>query len=183
MKRENKTKYVILGALSYAPMSGYDIRKWISQVTLPFWSESDGQIYPTLAELVKGQFVKREIVNSLGKRIKKVYQITPSGYQLLKEWLGVTPCPTWVRNEFLLKLFLGKNLAKQENIKHLQDRLAEINKTIEKYKSVVSHIKITHQNDKESFYWLLSLNYGIAHCHAEQVWCTDSLNSILNDKG
>ena len=47
-KRENKTKYAVLGMLSFAPKSGYEISQMIKNSTAFFWSESDGQIYPIL---------------------------------------------------------------------------------------------------------------------------------------
>ena len=50
--RINKTQYAILGALSIQTMSGYDIKKWLLEVTGSFWAESPGQIYPTLSKLL-----------------------------------------------------------------------------------------------------------------------------------
>ncbi|MCK7479112.1 MAG: PadR family transcriptional regulator [Candidatus Moduliflexus flocculans] len=47
----NNTKYVILGLLTEAPLSGYEIKKLVDIRFRFFWSESYGQIYPELKRL------------------------------------------------------------------------------------------------------------------------------------
>ncbi len=52
MARQNTSKYAVLGMLSIGPMSGYDIKKLIGETVGHVWSESYGQVYPALRELV-----------------------------------------------------------------------------------------------------------------------------------
>jgi len=47
MPKENKTKYSILGLLSRAPMSGYDIKKLTDNSISHFWHENFGHITPS----------------------------------------------------------------------------------------------------------------------------------------
>jgi DNA-binding PadR family transcriptional regulator len=51
VKQPNQTELAILGGLSIEPMTGYALRENIRNVLGHFWSESYGQIYPTLTEL------------------------------------------------------------------------------------------------------------------------------------
>ena len=60
MARERQTDLAVLGALSIAPMTGYALREGIRDVLGQFWSESFGQIYPTLARL-EGERVFDEV--------------------------------------------------------------------------------------------------------------------------
>ena len=110
MARTNKTQYAILGALSIYPMSGYDIKKWVVDVTGPFWSESPGQVHPTLESLVKNAWVVCDDSQSVGDRPKKVYAITKKGIAVLKSWLVEPATPTVSRDEFILKLFYYSNI-------------------------------------------------------------------------
>ena len=48
--RTSQTETAVLGALSVEPMTGYALREAIRDVLGHFWSESFGQIYPTLAD-------------------------------------------------------------------------------------------------------------------------------------
>ena len=49
--RESRSRYAVLGALTIAPMSGYDLRAFFDQSVRFFWNESYGQIYPELRRL------------------------------------------------------------------------------------------------------------------------------------
>ena len=60
MAKKQKTRSAILGLLSWQPMSGYDIKKLIEMGLRHFWSESYGQIYPTLEQLVKEGFAAKK---------------------------------------------------------------------------------------------------------------------------
>ena len=51
MPKENKTKYAILGLLSLAPMSGYDIKIITDNSIGHFWNENFGHIYPVLGRM------------------------------------------------------------------------------------------------------------------------------------
>ena len=52
MAARRKTRFAILGLLSWKPMSGYDIKKLIEMGLQYFWQESYEQLYPTLEALV-----------------------------------------------------------------------------------------------------------------------------------
>jgi DNA-binding PadR family transcriptional regulator len=51
--KKGKTRFAVLGILSYGPMSGYDIKKFYEKNVAGFWSESYGQIYPILKRLAE----------------------------------------------------------------------------------------------------------------------------------
>ena len=59
MARASQTETAVLGGLSVESMTGYALREAIRDVLGHFWSESFGQIYPTLAELERAGHVQR----------------------------------------------------------------------------------------------------------------------------
>lgn len=59
MGRAKQTELAVLGALSVRPMTGYAVRAVIRDVLGHFWSESFGQIYPTLADLHRDGHLER----------------------------------------------------------------------------------------------------------------------------
>ena len=64
---KQKTPFILLGLLKdEGPLSGYDMKKQISESTAYFWSESFGAIYPTLHKLESKGFVARQ--EGSGKR-------------------------------------------------------------------------------------------------------------------
>src|SRR5918992_3424260 len=91
MGRVSQTETAVLGGLSVQPMTGYALREAIREVLGHFWSESFGQIYPTLAELERKGHVRRRGSSRPGSSI---YAITPKGRARLRELLAQPIQPT-----------------------------------------------------------------------------------------
>src|SRR5260370_41678899 len=88
MSKENKSKYAILGVLSYGPMSGYDIKKFIQQSISNFWSESYGQIYPILTQLTAEGLASSHTEHQDGKPERYMYTLNGKGREALQQWLA-----------------------------------------------------------------------------------------------
>lgn len=178
MAKENKTQYAILGMLSIAPMSGYDIRATIKKSTANFWAESDGQLYPALAMLTKQGLVVCAAAKDCGARGKKLYCLTQQGRQALQTWLELPPENQSIRNELLLKLFFGANLSSSMN----QERLALYRYQL---KIQLNDLLMTQQDLQRRFpdsthlpYWLMSLRYGIRLTEAKLAWCETEIEHL-----
>jgi PadR family transcriptional regulator, regulatory protein AphA len=100
------TAYVILGMLSWRPMSGYDIKAVVDRSTRFFWAASYGQIYPELRRLADAGLIEGEARPQGGRR-RTVYKLTASGGKRLREWLRTEPETFELRDEGLLKLFFA----------------------------------------------------------------------------
>src|SRR4051812_32669381 len=119
------TKYAVLGVLTFGNMSGYDIRNIISGSIAYFWSESFGQIYPTLRKLAADYLIKPVKSEQTSERERQVYAITDKGRRELRGWLTEMPHPQPPRSEMLFKLFFGREIpvaASREHINALRDR-------------------------------------------------------------
>ena len=82
MARSSQTHLAVLGALSVEPMTGYAVRAAITQTLGHFWSESFGQIYPTLTELIaRGEIRPTEPGRTSGSR----FELTAAGRSRLRE--------------------------------------------------------------------------------------------------
>src|SRR5436305_15098553 len=77
----------LLGLLSMKPQSGYELKKLIEESIGNFWSESFGQIYPTLRRMVAAGLVEMMESQGVGRREKKVYRLTDAGSARQQEWL------------------------------------------------------------------------------------------------
>ncbi|KTC93161.1 MULTISPECIES: PadR family transcriptional regulator [Legionella] len=182
MKERSRTKYTVLGMLALEDLTGYEIIKMIQSSTNYFWSESEGQIYPTLAQCVADGFAtckeeKSEKIN----RTKKVYSITSLGKKELIYWLKKEPQSALVRNELLLKLFFGGNIDKRDNIHHVVHRQKEIEAEMESYKKLREEIVSEHKNSPHLKYWLITLDCGIKSSKAELAWCQETLKILESE--
>jgi len=97
----NTLSYGLLSMLSHSSFSGYDLMLKIQ----PFWPAKHSQIYPLLANLVKEEFVRYELVAQSDRPDKKVYSINEKGKAALKQWLDEPAADPVTRDELLLKTF------------------------------------------------------------------------------
>lgn len=182
MARENKSRFAILGLLSLQPMSGYDIRKKIAVSIGHFWSEGYGQIYPILKQLeVEGLATSSHELQT-GKPDRVVYAITEAGQNELRTWLKAPIEAAVERNEILLKLFFGRQIAPADNLAHLrqfeerqQQLLAEFEALREQMEGPLAHLP-------DAPYWRLVISYGLHSSQAMLRWCdeaTVALNTEL----
>lgn len=174
-QRTNKTRYPILGMLSFGAKSGYEIGKAIQNSTNYFWSESDGQLYPLLKQLTEEGLVSCTESEKLpGKHGKKIYEITDEGQAALLDWLRQPPVTFTVRNEFLLQLFFGHALSWQENRNKIKMRQEQLQQELALYSSIEEQIK-KNNNSHDSTYLLMALAYGQYATKAEIAWCEDMI--------
>jgi PadR family transcriptional regulator, regulatory protein AphA len=84
MAKGNRSKYAILGLLSWDPMSGYDIKTAVEQSISNFWNESCGQIYPMLKRLAAEGLAATSVEKQVGKPDRYVYALTEKGCKALQ---------------------------------------------------------------------------------------------------
>jgi PadR family transcriptional regulator AphA len=79
-------RYAILGYLSSAPGSGYDLAQQLDGGLGWFWSAAHSQIYPELKRLEDGGLIQGS-ATTVGERLeKRVYSITEAGREELTSW-------------------------------------------------------------------------------------------------
>src|SRR5687768_4387730 len=174
--RENRSRYAVLGALTIAPMSGYDLRTFFDQSVRFFWTESYGQIYPILKQLAAEGLVAPASQRASGGTHPRrmVYLITARGRAALAEWLGEPIEQEVGRIEILLKLFFaaeGEPAAARDHVAAFREyhvaRLAQ-------FDAVEARIRREHADRAELPYWLLALSYGQHVSRALLAWCDEA---------
>lgn len=178
MAKKNKTRYAILSILSKKPMSGYDIRKLLTNIALFYWSENNAQIYPMLKQLESEGLLHSAIDEKSGARQRRLYHITNLGLQTLREWLTTPFKLDNERNELLLKIASGNQTDNATLIEHLQ----EYGDIIQQHKKLLQeklhHIETNHKNRPEQPYLLLTYDYVKRKLQAQQEWQQASLASL-----
>ena len=85
-------EYAILGFLNYSPFTGYDLKKVFDATVQHFWSADQSQIYRTLADLPRKNGSSRKLSNRMIAPIARIYHITDTGREELRNWL-IGPFP------------------------------------------------------------------------------------------
>jgi DNA-binding PadR family transcriptional regulator len=176
--REVKSKYAVLGMLSIAPMSGYDIKKQVETSISNFWTESYGQIYPVLKNLIAEKFVSKTVESEAGKPDRHVYSLTARGRKELRRWLLEGFAPKIQRNEFLLKLFFGEEITPKANIAHVEQFRELQRELLRKYGAVEKEITREYADNSNAPYWLMTVRYGQHVGRALVRWCDSTLAEL-----
>ena len=176
--KKGKTRFAVLGILSYGPMSGYDIKKFYEQSVAGFWSESYGQIYPILKRLAEEGRVTRSVHKQEGKPDRHIYAITAKGREVLQQWL-VEPTDRHIgRHETLLKLMFGKQISVADNILQIErfrDHQRNELKEIETLKKRFEHEEI---EDPNMPFWQLAFAYGEHVNRAYIEWAEEAVAAL-----
>ena len=126
------TKTLCLGALSMGDASGYEIRKMFEEgVFQQFQDTSFGSIYPALNTLAKDGLISCKEYAQDGKPDKKVYSLTPLGWQAFLSRLNGPLAQDKFRSDFCFTLFFGHHLSRRRRtevldayLNHLKGQVA-----------------------------------------------------------
>lgn len=173
MTRPPQTEIAVLGALSTGPMSGYEVRRAITEVLGHFWHESYGQIYPCLAALERAGSVRR---TGPGRTSGTVFEITATGEERLRELLAQPYAGPPARNGLLLRLFFGTHLppgAPEELLARARDAAGA---ALEEYAAV--RAALDDDPGREQALRTLTLSYGEHMARAQLAWAQESLDAL-----
>lgn len=178
MGRPRRTPYTILGCLSLRPMSGYDIKNFIDDSVSHFWSESYGQIYPTLKTMEDDGLVESRVEDRDGLRDRRVYRLTDEGLTRLREWLVEPAVPDVPRHEMSLKLFFGAQMPPDGAVGHVERYRARQAALLEEYEVEAARMEADLAGDPRLPYWRHVLKGGIDYAKMAIRWCDDALADL-----
>lgn len=172
-------KYVILGYLSWQPMSGYDVKKIIADSeTLP-WSASNNQIYQALVRLHKDGWVTKTIEDQVGSPNRHIYTITDEGVAALKAWVSSDPEPPLTKRPFLDQLMWADCLA-ADDLDELLDayRHAVGEKLFFLRVQAAEKPNMPERTPREIFLWEMIHKNWIMHYEAELNWVRQTREAL-----
>lgn len=177
---KKKTRYVILGLIRDEPMTGYEIKQCIDLRMNFFWSESYGQIYPELNEMVEEGLLTIDEKDAESKRPKIYYKITEKGSGEFNNWMATENEKDTIRSESLLKFFLADDNNREDIIRHLETFYQQNAQKLQLYllfqENLRSYISL-HNNHK---YILKMLELGIGQ---QQLYCNWAKEYLKELKG
>jgi len=177
-KRRLGSRYAVLGMLSGGLKTGYAMKKHVEGNIGHYWSESYGQIYPTLRQLVDEGLATCAEEKRKGKPMRNVYAITRSGRKELRAWLAVPPEPQPQRSELLLKLSFGDRVASETCQKLIREHREQCERDLSYLGGIESALRESPPKHRDQPYWLMTLRHGRAVREAELAWCDETLEHL-----
>ncbi|MBW7458418.1 PadR family transcriptional regulator [Paenibacillus sepulcri] len=178
----NTLSYGLLSAISTDSCSGYDL---IARMKL-FWKADHSQIYPLLAKLVDKGYVRFETMQQTGKPDKKIYFITDSGSEVLRNWMAEPTAEPVIRDEFALKMYSIRMFDDEQAVRLLEERrtlyeqrLAELEETAEKIR--IKRARLAEEGNEPGSHVLgayFLFDREIRNAQTELQWCDWALETI-----
>jgi DNA-binding PadR family transcriptional regulator len=181
MARGSKSKYAVLGILTIAPSSGYDLKKFTENNLSHFWSESYGNLYTLLKRLLEQGLVTKQTQRQEGKPDRIVYSITDKGREEFEQWLALPAEPESIRSELLLKLFFGNRMPRERVTAHLL-AFRRQQEGLDAALAGVERVLEAQRHHPDYPFWLMTLRRGRLVCQARLRWVDESL-ALLGDAG
>ncbi|MBP6492099.1 MAG: PadR family transcriptional regulator [Clostridia bacterium] len=107
-------QYAIMGILSWKPSSGYELKKVFEDSPYLYWSGNNNQIYKTLLQLQKEDWITCETIHQDGSPSKKIYSVTDTGMSHLKEWILTNAEAPEFKKPFLIQFAWSDMLSNEE---------------------------------------------------------------------
>ena len=170
---------ILLGLLKYRPMTGYDIKRWLSNSNI--WDADISHIYRHLSTLGSKGYATSQIEEQGGRPDRKVYTITGEGIKEFNNWLVKFPPSSVSLDELSLKIFFGSQLPLEE-IKYQLETF--IRRTVEEKESFIDTIMIfeKYANEislpHEFFFWKLALKKKYLLTEASIKWAKECLRDL-----
>ncbi|TRW46632.1 PadR family transcriptional regulator [Georgenia yuyongxinii] len=158
---------LILGLLTLAPMTGYDVKKHVDSSIRHFWAADKAQVYRALATLVTDGHATVEVIPQQGRPDRQEHRITDAGRRALREWLASPLPPHADRDPFLARLFFAGELDRTEVATLLTQRRAQTTQLLAALTTMRSAPPTT---DRATYLRTATLENGLAHARAELEW-------------
>ena len=168
---------IILGLLDIAPMSGYDVKRYVDTVVTHFWTADKSQVYRTLAGLVADGLARIETVPGTSAPDRLVHHITDAGRAALHAWLVSELDRQPERDAFLARAFFAGSLDDDE----LRDLLARRRAAAEALLATLDAMRAVTPapRDRAERLRFATLDSGMRHARTELEWLDDVTREFL----
>ncbi len=157
-----KGRDVILGILQNKPRTGYEINDILQNQISYFYDGTYGMIYPTLKKLEKEGKVKKETIIQDDKPNKNIFSITDKGKEELNEYLNSGDISEVFKSDFLMKLFFGDNLSKEQVIKLINKEIETKENQIQSLENSLKKWQLQGISELQK----ITVGYGLAQYKA-----------------
>ncbi|GAB4509118.1 MAG: hypothetical protein OHK0046_03500 [Anaerolineae bacterium] len=180
-------KYVLLGALSYQPFTGYQLKQFVDNSAKHFWYAQTSQIYRTLDKLEEEGLLTSEIEAQQERPDRRLYHLLPAGRADLLAWLAQPMTEVEPTKETLLvKLFFSAQLDKELVLTQLRLQRALRQQQLALFQEVIAaqisaRIAESPQLARDALLWDASRRLGELTEQTYIRWLDETIARIENE--
>jgi PadR family transcriptional regulator, regulatory protein AphA len=107
------TSYAILGLLAIKPWTTYELAQQMGRALGQFWPRAESKLYEEPKKLV-AHGLARASSETVGRRPRTVYSITPKGRRALAAWVPKRGAGPSLEFEQMIKVFFAEHGSKED---------------------------------------------------------------------
>jgi DNA-binding PadR family transcriptional regulator len=173
--------HALLAALYDASCSGYDLAKKFDGSVGFFWSASHQQIYRELTKLEEQSYISAAVVQQTNRPDKKVYEVTTSGQNYLRDWISQPSTVPAIKDELLVKLFAGDLAEPTMILCELEHHRAQHQDILDTYKAIEQQLfQNVPELSRNRRYQYLTLRLGIRLETEWLAWYAEAIAAITS---
>ena len=174
--------HALLGLINYYPATGYELKNAFTQSIHFFWNATLPQIYRTLKQMEKQDWLTVSIEHQDGKPTRRVYHMTDKGRQELQRWLIEPSQIPEPRSAMLIKIFFGHQMDPKQFVSRLQEWRDYHANLLKRYEEeivpLVDRYAARTGASKDAPYWTLTLDFGRRQARMVLDWCESVLGQM-----
>ena len=169
----------ILGFLSWKPLSGYDLKKMLSESDIFYWSGNNNQVYKNLLQMQKDGLVTYQVQPQENLPDKKVYSITENGLAELQQSLLEMPEVPELHKNFLIQLAWCEALSDDEVMKLLERYESEVEQRVKLHQGQAEASGAWPKRSKRELYlWGRIHHNQVDSYQTELAWTRQTLRDL-----
>jgi DNA-binding PadR family transcriptional regulator len=175
MARLSTSSYAVLGLLSFARLSGYDLAAIAQRSVAQVWPISKTQVYAELRRLSALGLIEGRDAQHSGGPAKTVFELTPAGECELDAWLAAeTSSALRLRAPAVLKLLLGHRASSDQARAGLAQFRARVSARL------IELERLTEMLDRnpDAVYASATALFGVRVCEAILDWVDEVVGRL-----
>lgn len=175
--------FALLTLLGQGPRTGYELTQLMRRPLGYYWDESQGQVYPALADLERAGWATVEAVPGRGPAGRRVHTLTGRGRAALAEWATTPTESQQSRDQLVVKvsaLWAADPSAAVGMLQHEEQRHRDRQRT---YEEILSRIDADADRapldpGAPAFWSRQTLLRGIDYERGRADWCAELVDVL-----
>lgn len=169
-------EHTLLAILSFWPSTGYNIKSEFEHKAAGlYWGMSYGSIYPKLKKLEEEGFIYTIEQEEDGRK-KRMFELTPKGWNEFENWLKTPPAYPFIKDELLMKMSTWHDDMDYDIL------IGHLSKRKEETEDILKFVKEWPKNGYSYISKLgaLAIRYAEIRLESELKWIEESIEALKN---
>lgn len=169
--------FVFLSFLAWAPMTAYDVKKFMAQSVSNFWTAAHSQVYQQARRLARDGYLREQPVP--GARRKRLLHLTPKGRRAVRTWLRQPARPPQYFSEAMVKVFFARQAGDLDaTLRLLEHEREGYREQLAAFEALLPLLEM----EPDQHYPAMTLDLGMRLYRTLVGWCDETIRKLERER-